>query len=201
MRFALGPIPEDATFHPEAEGWTLLREPRTAHLMLAAIPLGVLMSGGLALVWSLVLPPMALPDSFSAIITLPGLLAAILVLVGFVLLHEFLHAAPAVIAGSPDGVVVGFWPRYVAPYFAYVDALPRRVQLACGVAPLVVLTALPFGVALAFPSVAWWMAGISVANALGSAADLVMLVLIVRQVPANALTRSQGHATWWRMGD
>ena len=59
MRFALGPIPEDATFHPEAEGWTLLREPRTAHLMLVAAPIGVLMSGGPAMIWSLVLPPMA----------------------------------------------------------------------------------------------------------------------------------------------
>ena len=73
---------------------------------------------------------------------------------GFVLLHEFLHAAPVVIAESARGVVVGFWPRYVAPYFAYVDALTRRVQRACRVAPLVVLTALPFDVALAFPSTA-----------------------------------------------
>jgi hypothetical protein len=199
VRFHVGPIPEDATFDPEAGEWTLLREPGTTRVMLTAIPLGALMSGVLTLVWILFVPLDLPGDSLSFTITLPGLLLAFLLLTGFALLHEFLHAVPAVIAGSSSSVIIGFWPRYFAPYFAYLGALPRNVQLACGVAPLLGLTMLPFGIALVFPAVAVWMAALSVVNVLGSAADMVMLALILRQVPSGAFVRNQGRFTWWRL--
>jgi len=42
------------------------------------------------------------------------------------------------------------------------------------------------------------MVVLSVVNTLGSAADLIMLLLLVRQVPPGAIIRNQGFATWWR---
>lgn len=198
MRFHVGPIPEDPSFSPEAEGWELLREPPTAHLMLMAIPLGVLLAVLVALGWSLLVPLDMPGGAFAVTITLPGLAISLVAVAVFVLAHEALHAVPALWAGSHSAVVVGFWPRYLAPYVAYLGALPRAAQLWCGVAPLLALTVLPVLVALAAPPAALWMAGISVLNTLGSAADLVMLALIVRQVPQGAMVRNQGHATWWR---
>lgn len=199
MKFHVGPIPEDPTFSPEAEGWTRLREPRAAMLMAVAIPLGVLMAGVVAWVWSAIVHYSRPTGALTFTITLPGLLAAAALLLGFMALHELLHAIPVMIAGSPDAVVVGFWPRYLAPYAAYTGALSRETQMLCGSLPLLLLTVLPFGVALAVPNATLWMAGMSIMNALGSSADLIMLVLLVRQVPRGALVRNNGNETWWRM--
>jgi hypothetical protein len=198
MRFCLGPIPEDATFDPVADGWTRLREPRPGLVMLVAIPLGILMAGVLALAWSAIVPLEMSGGTFSFTITLPGLLLALLSLAGLIAAHELLHAVPAMVYGTSDGVVIGFWPRYLAPYVAYLGVVPRRAQLLSGVAPLVVLTALPLVVALILPAAALPMAAVSVANVAGSAADLLMLALLWRQVPTDALVRNNGHATWWR---
>ena len=159
------------------------------------------MAGVLALVWSLIIPSGASSDSISVTISVAGLLVAVAALTGFIALHEILHALPAMIAGSSDDVVVGFWPRYLTPYMAYTGVLSRQAQLISGVTPFVALTLLPFVVALALPAAAWWMVGLSVLNALGSAADLIMLVILMYQVPRTAVIRSQGIATWWRPAD
>ena len=157
------------------------------------------MAGAVAFAWRVFVRLEAPSGSFSVRVSLPQLMTALFFLGGLLLFHEFLHALPALLAGESDKVVIGIWPRYLAPYFAYLGSLPRRIQLLCGITPLLGLTVLPFAVALAFPSLSRWMATVSVLNVLGSAADLVMLGLIVRQVPAEALTRNQGHSTWWRL--
>lgn len=198
MRFRIGPVPEDPDFRPETEGWTLLREPRPGLMMSVAIPLGTLMAGALAVGWSRIVPLAAPVDGFTLSITLPALAVALLAIGAFIVAHESLHAVPVLIAGSGEHIVVGFWPRYLAPYVAYLGALPKRVQLLCGAMPLLVLTVLPVPIALAVPASAPWMAGISILNMLGSSADLIMIALIARQVPSGAETRNQGHATWWR---
>lgn len=194
----MGPIPEDTSFDPQADGWVMLHEPPPTRLMLLAVPLGMVLAAGLALLWSTIVTVRPPADSFSMTITLPGLLAAIAALLAFLLLHELLHALPQVLSGSSEPVVIGFWPRYMAPYVAYLGPLSREAQLVSGVMPLLVLTLLPFAVALVAPAMVPWMAGLSILNVLGSAADLVGLVLIVRQVPPRAILRNQGHVTWWR---
>lgn len=198
MRFHIGPIPEDGTFRPEVDGWHLLHEPPTARLMLVAVPLGILLAGVVALGWSRLVPLGAPSGTLAVTITLPGLIVWLVALAAFVAVHEALHAMPAMLVGSHSALGVGFWPRYLAPYVAYLGALPRRTQLWCGVTPLLVLTVIPVPIALAVPPAAPWMAGVSIVNMLGSAADLIMLGLIVRQVPRDAVVRNQGHATWWR---
>lgn len=94
-------------------------------------------------------------------------------------------------------LVIGFWPRHLAPYIAFAGPLPRGTQLLSGILPFPVLTVLPFLVALTVPATAWWMAGLSILNVMGSGADVVRVVLLARQVPAGALVRNQGYATWW----
>lgn len=198
VRFKFGPIAEDPGFDPEGDGWVRLREPRPGHLLLIAVPLGIVMAAAVAFVWSLIVHIDVPSTSFVITVSLPGLLTASAALLGFMFVHETLHALPAMIAGSPREVVVGFWPRHLAAYVVYTGALAREAQLISGVTPFVALTLVPFGVALMAPSTASWMAGLSVLNTLGSAADLIMLLLLVRQVPRGAVVRSQGFATWWR---
>ena len=43
MRFQYGPIPEDDEFHPEAQGWSDLREPSPLIINLLAIPTAILL--------------------------------------------------------------------------------------------------------------------------------------------------------------
>jgi len=158
----------------------------------------MLLAGALLFVWSLIVHFETPADSFSITFSVPGLLTASLALGGFILVHEALHALPAMVAGSSDSVIVGFWPRAFAPYMAYTGTLTREAQLVSGATPFLLLTLLPILVAVALPAVAWWMVVLSVLNILGSAADLIMLGLIMRQVPRGAIIRNQGFATWWQ---
>jgi hypothetical protein len=93
---------------------------------------------------------------------------------------------------------LGFWPRYFAPYVAFTGPLSRNAQLMSGILPLLVLTVMPLLVAWLLPRAALWLALVSVLNMLGSGADLIMLVILFRQVPQAAVIRNQGPSTWWR---
>jgi hypothetical protein len=140
--------------------------------------------------------------SLSLSASLPDLLAAAAAaLVGFIILHEILHASPTMVAGSSNGAVVGFWPRHLAPCVAFAGALSREAQLFSGALPFVLLTPLRFVVALVIPAATSWMAALSALNALGSAADLLMLGLLGRQAPRGAVVRNQGLAAWWRSAE
>lgn len=201
MRFHLGEMPEDDTFDPASEGWIHLREPATGRLMLAAVPLGVAMAAAAVATWSLIAPVSEWNrawSSFSFTITLPALLGWIGLLLGFVLLHELLHAVPVAMTGSWDELVLGFWPRHLAPYFATTGPVPRNVQLASGALPLVTLTVLPIVVGAALSARSAWLIALSALNAAASGADLIVLFLYARQIPSTALVRNKGDSTWWK---
>lgn len=201
MRFRLGPVPEYERFDPVAEGWTPLREPAAGALLLAAVPVGIAMAALVVWIWSLIAPVSGLGragDGFSMTITLPGLLRGILLLAGFVLLHELLHAVPVMLAGSWDDLVIGFWPRHLAPYFATLGAVPRNTQLVSGALPFLTLTMLPVLVAAGWSVYSPWLLALSSLNAAASGADLIAFMLYARRIPSAAMVRNQGYATWWR---
>lgn len=201
VKFQLGPVPLDEAFDPGAEGWNRLQEPRPGVLMVSAIPLGMVLALPLAWLWSLILPvPAAFSDgaTFEFTISLLQIVGVLAILVGGILIHEMLHALPLAVAGHSENLVLGFWPRHFAPYVAYIGALPLKAQLLSGAMPLVALSVLPLVAALVVPSAAWWLALLSMVNVIGSGADLIMLLLLFRQVPRDAVIRNQGFSTWWR---
>lgn len=200
MRFHLGPIPQDEGFDPAAEGWTRLREPSAAALMLPAVPLGVAMAALVVWIWSLIVPlsELGLDDGgFSTTITLLDLLRGTLYLMGFVLLHELLHAVPVMLTGLWDDLVIGFWPRHFVPYFATLGAVPRNVQLVSGSLPFVSLTLLPLLIVAWMPVHGLWLIALSTLNAAACGADLIVFLLYARQMPSAAMVRNQGYSTWW----
>jgi len=200
MRFHVGPPPVTESFDPAEQGWTRLREPRPGLLLCVAVPLGLLMGAGLSFAWAFVLRrwPAQLPDGFSVTIGLGQLATAAVALFAFLAAHEALHALPALLGGQRDGLVVGFSPRHVAPYVVVNAALPREVQLLCGVLPFLVLSVMPFLIAVAVPRAGVWLAVLSVLNAVASGADLIALTLLLAQVPHGASVRNDGPTTWWR---
>lgn len=202
MRLQLGPIPEEEGFHPEAEGWLRVREPSTGLLILSAVPVSIVMCLALLRLWTLILPApllLGVGSGFAFTISLWRLVAFIAALVGFSLLHEVMHTVPAILTGHWKDLVLGFWPKYLVPYVASTGSLSRNGQLLSGVLPLIALTAMPLLVAALLPRVAMWLALLSVVNVLGSGADLIMLVILSRQVPRAAVIRNHGYSTWWRL--
>jgi len=194
-------MPEDETFDPASEGWIRLREPAVGRLMFAAVPLGVAMAAAVVAIWSLIVPAATWSQaggSLSFTLTLPALLGLIGVLFGFVLLHELLHAVPIMLTGSWAELVVGFWPRHLAPYFAATGPVPRNVQLTSGALPLVALTLLPILLAAALSVHSPWLIALSALNAAASGADLIVLFLYARQIPSTAVVRNKGYSTWWK---
>lgn len=205
VRFHLGPVPEDSDFDPDANGWIRLREPAAGKLLAVSILGGVALAVPFVLAWYLLIRPEAPASGFSVTITAPALLGTIFAIAVFIFLHEALHVVPMLFADRsvdsdfPRGdIVMGFWPRNLAPYVAYLGTTSRELQLLSGAMPFLLLTLLPFAVGAVFPAIALWTAALSIVNVLGSAADLIMLAFIVRQVPRGALMRSQGFETWWR---
>lgn len=201
MRFRLGPIPEDERFDPVAEGWTPLKEPSAGTLLSVAVPTGMIMAALVAWMWSLIWPVSDFglgAEGFSLTVTLPGLLGGTLLVMAFVWLHELLHAVPLMLTGSWDDIVFGFWPRRLVPYVATLGAAPRNVQLTSGVLPLVVMTLAPLLVAAVLSLYSPWLLLLSASNAAASGADLIALMLYVRQIPASAAVRNQGYSTWWK---
>jgi hypothetical protein len=200
VRFKLGPVPEDEAFDPDADGWIRLREPRSGRLMLMAVPLGMALAALPLWLWTQLLPIQmpAASSGFAFSVDVRQFAGVVLAVVGFVVIHEVLHTLPAFIAGRSRDVVIGFWPRYFTPYAALTGAFPRDGQLLIGATPFLVLTLIPFPLAIMFPQAVWWLAALSVVNALGSGADLIMLFLLARQVPRAAVIRNQGTATYWR---
>ncbi len=151
-------------------------------------------------IWSLILPLSELgigSEGFSATINLMDLLRGTLFLMGFVLLHELLHAVPVMLTGSRDDLVIGFWPRHFVPYFATLGAVPRNIQLVSGALPFVSLTLMPLLIATGLSVHGLWSVAISSLNAAACGADLVVFVLYCRQIPATAMVRNQGYSTWW----
>lgn len=200
MKFQFGPVPLDDAFDPEAKGWNRLREPRPGALMVSSIPLGMVIALPLVWLWSLILtvPAAVGGTGFEVTITFLQIVGFLAVLTAGIVLHEMLHAVPLAVAGHSENLVMGFWPRHLAPYVAVVGAVPLKTQLLSGALPLVILSVLPLLASLVLPSAALWLALLSVVNVLGSAADLIMLLLLLRQVPRGAVIRNQGFSTWWR---
>ena len=201
MRFHLGEIPEDDTFNPEKEGWIRLREPSAGMLMFAAVPLGIAMAAAVVSIWYFIMNASPLGEAgngFSFTITLPILLVCIVILIGFGLLHELLHAVPILLTRSWDDLLIGFWPRHLSAYFATFAPVSRNLQLASGALPLFALTLLPMLLAVGFSSNSPWLVVLSSLNAAASGADLIILVLYAQRIPNNAVVRNQGYSTWWK---
>lgn len=203
MRLHIGQPPATPDFMPKEEGWTPLKEPSPLVLNLVATPVGVLAAVLIAFAWGT--PSVRLeggPTSFGLL----GPLIAIAAIfgIGFLLLvaaHELIHALGYPKFGFTPSTMIAFWPSKLLFLAIHYDALPRNRLLLVYLLPLLVISVFPLIVcrSLGIESVLLMLA--SIANALVAGGDIFCFFLILAQVPANALVRNQGWATWWKSVD
>jgi hypothetical protein len=205
MRLRYGPIPENPDFHPEADGWTPLREPSAG--LFVWIASGVGMANGVlaALVWAAILP-----DGVNLSYTIRGddprpwlsALIGLAIVFGFlaalIAVHELLHAA--VFPGRWLGphTLIGVWPSKGMFYAHYDGPLSRNRFLLVLLTPLMVLTVLVWLCELVFQTGWALLPVISVVNAMAAGGDLFAAGLVALQVPAEAIIQNQGWRSWWR---
>lgn len=84
MRFVLGKIPDNTDFDPQSAGWTAIKEPNPWVAQLIALPLGLLGTGLLALVWFFSTPLGNLDLDWNWTV--------FLWIIGLIVVHELIHA-------------------------------------------------------------------------------------------------------------
>jgi hypothetical protein len=131
-------------------------------------------------------------DGFAWRIVQIGFVAAVLVPV-----HELSHAV--CYPNSPgEDVVIGFSRRLGMFYAGFNGEISRTRSTVVYLFPFLVLSILPFLVALSFDFDSEWLALFSIINAGFSGADLYSAALVISQVPRGASVRNSGWNTYWR---
>ena len=196
MRLHLGPIPEDATFHPEQGPWRRLREPSFGVLMLIASLVGVLVVFAMVRAWGALARLHETTEIALVTLSPVTLLLSLGALGALIAVHEILHALALPGLGRTPATIVGFWPEKITPYVTYEGELSRHRFIGVGLTPFVALSAMPLlmGVIVWMPA---WVIILSTINGFASSADLINAVLLLVQTPRSAIVRNKGLETWW----
>lgn len=199
MRFHVGPPPE--TPIPKDEPWRPIREPGPILVQILALPVALVTLFFLFLLWGLV----PVSNVRGEIVGISGLLGALGVGLAVIAFHELLHALVMPGGWWSDRVLIGFWPQRLLFYAHYDGVMSRNRFLAVLLAPFLVLSLGPIGLAWSMTaggSISSWFLTVSFAvslfNGLASCGDLLGVMLIGAQVPRKALVRNRGWHTFWR---
>jgi hypothetical protein len=202
MRIHFGPPPVDQDFQPEAEGWTALKEPSPIMLNVIATPVGLAIGAILIAGWAIVQPQVQLDGSSGERQNGPFILvAAVAGLVALIVVHELLHAITYPRFGLTKDVLIGVWPSKLLCYAVSLGVVGRSRLLVVYVMPFFVLSVLPLVVCLLLrlnPTAVGMVAIVSVVNGMLAGGDITIVGIILWQVPANAVLKNKGWATWWK---
>lgn len=190
MRFKFGSIPSSPDFLPDAT-WNQLRQAQAPWKEnLLALPLGVAAAVAVASLGFLltplrdIVPPMSLP-------------VFLLLFVGFVIVHELIHALLHPMAGFSQNSILGFWAA-LGFYAHYDGEMSRNRLVACLLMPLLVLSIVPLIASALTQVTSVWVAFVSALNAFCASVDLLLAGSLLLQVPAAATVRFKGWRISWR---
>ena len=189
MRFHLGAIPESPDFRPD-DSWKPLRELTPWMSQLIALPLGFVVCVAIGAAWVLFTPLERFPfDS-------PGLI--LIAFLALIPVHEFIHFAVHPKSKNSEQSVLGLWPSRGLFYAHYLGELSRNRFVAILIMPLLVLSFGPLFVCAIARCSSNFLAIASTLNALCACVDVLGIILLLFQVPRNAVVRNQGWKTFWR---
>lgn len=190
LRFHLGAVPESPDFVPETP-WRGLREPTVWVMQLIALPIGIVTTASVVLVWYWVAPPdgSILPAS---------LVDFLLYFAAIVVVHELIHVAVHPGHGRTFQSILGFWPRTLLFYAHFDGELPRNRFVAILLMPFFCLSLLPIAVCALFGETPGWVVFVSGFNAFSACGDLFGAGLVLFQLPQTSVVRNQGYRTFWK---
>jgi hypothetical protein len=191
MRLHWGTVPEDKNFQPEAEDWLPIREPTPLMMQFIAIPVALIIGGLLLGLVALVFPN----KEFIA----PGWLT-LFFLVTFIPIHELLHAVCFPGSLWSDKVVIGIWTRRLLFYAHYEGVMSRNQLLLTFAMPFIVLSLLPTSIIGLFQWPSIDLVLLILLNGISASGDVIGLILILAQIPKNAVVRNQGWRSYWKSG-
>jgi hypothetical protein len=205
MKFRYGPIPEDDEFHPNAQGWSSIREPNPLIMVVLTFPFGILLmvasiyaisktwEGGPQALMAEVLEQSG-PDPF---------LVFLIVVVISIPVHELIHLFVHPQSGRSNQSILGLWLSRGMFYAHYEGAVSRNRFLSILAAPYLVLAWVPVIVlALVGNSVpivyAEMLILVALTNGILPAGDVLGFFLLLFQVPASACVKNKGWRSYWK---
>jgi hypothetical protein len=193
MKFVLGPVPENIDFHPEDGDWFAIKEPSPWVMQICATPIAVVTTFLLLATWAIVLPSGGLGGSIGLEIILFPFVFLLLIPI-----HEFIHVLCHPLNGRSQATYIGCWPRKGLFYAHYDDELSRNRFLFILFAPFALLSLVPICLSYVFSYHSAFLILLSVMNGMGSAGDLLGVILITLQIRKSTVLRNKGYRTWWR---
>ena len=193
MRFQLGAIPNSPDFVPDGSWRPLRQAPAPMIENLLALPIGLVAAGIVVALWFLVTPLRDITPALS----LP---AYLLLIAGFVVVHEFIHALVHPMAGLSPRSIMGFWAA-LGFYAHYDGEMSRNRLVACLLMPLLLISIVPLLVSAVTQVTSGWVAFVSALNALGACVDILLAGSLLFQVPATAIVRFKSWRIYWREHD
>jgi hypothetical protein len=198
MKFIYGKIPDNQSFHPEAEGWLCIKEPDPIHLQLMAIPVmvaAIIIWGIIIIIWSL-FNSVDIMESLLIIKLFPSLEFIIFLFIS-VPLHELMHALFHPGWGLSSETNLGLWLEK-GLFFAHYDGIVTRNRfLLILLSPLIVMGIFPIIFMFFYPSLFNVLGIISLWGCLLACGDLVGVGIVVSQIPKSAIVRNKGWQTFW----
>lgn len=190
MRFRFENVPEGQTDLLDTKGWQEV--PALDLLMIQNYGL-IAAFGGMLLVGILL----------RGIFRPTGTLAAVLILVFTIPLHELVHALSTPAWGLSDRTVIGIQrdKGLLLPYMYYDGEQPLRRMLLTGLAPVLVLTVLPLVFLSILPVSGPLRANLGFLaffNVAVSGGDLVNFLWISTHLPAKVTVRHNGWGLLWK---
>ena len=160
---------------------------------LLALPIGVVAAVTVAALWFLVTPLRDITPAMS----LP---AYLLLIAGFVVVHELIHALVHPMAGLSPHSILGFWAS-LGFYAHYSGEWSRNRLVACLLMPLLIISIVPLLVSAVTQVSSGWVAFVSAFNALCACVDMLLAGLLLFQIPATAIVRFKSSRIFWREHD
>jgi hypothetical protein len=204
MRLYCGEVPRTEETSPEAQDWRVIRSPSSELGFGLAMLAGLVLLSGQCLALGLFL--MKIGDAGLAVAGDSPLswVVALVVLVVYIPLHEWLHLLGQPGWGYSDQSVVVVWPAKLRFGVYYEGCMSRRRWLGMRLAPWIALSVLPMGLLALLqvqplgPELEIGLCVLMVVNTLGSGADVVAALLVLTQVPASGQLCFQGGRAYWR---
>ena len=194
MTFRLGPLPESPEFTPD-DSWILLREPSLMGFQLRAIPIAIVTTVVLAVLWVVLTPIVHVLGTLT--FPLP-IYKFIVCLLGVIVIHELIHASVHPKIGISKDTVIGFWPSRMFIYTVYVGELTKNRCLAILIMPFTMISVVSLVFATITQATLFWLAYISILNALLACGDILAAIMTMRLFPNGAIIRTKGWLTYWK---
>ena len=113
-------------------------------------------------------------------------------------IHEYAHAIIYPKFGLTDKTIVGFWPKKFVFYSYYDGILKRNRLLLAMLSPFILLTVIPILLIIIFRLNYTSLAVIALINPIAGAGDIFYSILIIKQIPKNAIVKNDTSKVFWK---